>query len=68
MKGKPVSSSIRPKVDDYAGAIARIVTEPGLRNALGLAGNAKAAAYEWPRVNQAVLDAYLDLMARKAGG
>jgi len=50
----------------YADAIARIVTEPGLRQALGAAGHDKAAGYRWDTINQAALDAYLRLMARRA--
>jgi glycosyltransferase involved in cell wall biosynthesis len=48
----------------YADAIARIVTDPALRRAMGEAGTAKAAGYNWDSANQAVLDAYLAL----AGG
>ncbi len=49
----------------YADAIARIVAEPCLRDTLGAAGHVKAAGYRWDSVNQAVLDAYLALMARR---
>jgi glycosyltransferase involved in cell wall biosynthesis len=48
----------------YADAIARIVTDPALRRAMGEAGTAKATGYNWDSANQAVLDAYLAL----AGG
>jgi glycosyltransferase involved in cell wall biosynthesis len=48
----------------YADAIARIVAEPALRARMGQAGTAKAAGYRWDGVNQAVLDAYLELTAR----
>lgn len=50
----------------YADAIGRIVTEPGLRETMGQAGHAKAAGYRWDIINQAVLDAYLAVMARRA--
>jgi Glycosyltransferase len=50
-------------VGAYADAIARIVAQPSLRDALGAAGNAKAARYNWDTANQAVLDAYLELAA-----
>jgi len=46
----------------YADAIARIVAEPALRDSLGEAGHAKAAGYSWDAANQAVLDAYLELL------
>ncbi len=49
----------------YADAIGRIVTEPGLRAAMGLAGHAKAAGYRWDSINETVLDAYLEVMARR---
>jgi len=53
-------------VKAYADAIARFAEDPGLRNRTGAEGHARAAAYEWDRVNQAVLDLYLELMARRA--
>lgn len=49
-------------VSAYADAIQRIVTEPALRDSLGAAGHAKAAGYSWEKANQAVLDAYLELL------
>ncbi|TPG14540.1 glycosyltransferase family 4 protein [Sphingomonas oligophenolica] len=49
----------------YADAIARIVANPALRDALGAAGHAAAAHYRWDSANQAVLDTYLALMARR---
>jgi phosphatidylinositol alpha 1,6-mannosyltransferase len=51
----------------YADAIARIVADPDLRHRMGEAGHTEAAGYSWERANQAVLDAYLDLMARTSG-
>jgi phosphatidylinositol alpha 1,6-mannosyltransferase len=51
-------------ITGYADAIGRIVDEPGLRAAMGEAGHAKAAGYRWDTINQAVLDTYLDVMAR----
>lgn len=47
----------------YADAIARIVADPALRHAMGVAGHRKAAGYRWDIANQAVLDAYLALRA-----
>ena len=49
-------------VSAYADAIQRIVAEPALRDSLGAAGHARAAGYSWEKVNQAVLDAYLELL------
>ena len=50
-------------VTGYADAIARIVADPGLRDRMGSAGAASAAAYRWDTANQAVLDTYLELHA-----
>lgn len=52
------------EVGAYADAIQRIVAEPALRDSLGAAGYAKAAGYNWEKANQAVLDAYLELLAK----
>jgi len=49
----------------YADAIQRIVAQPALRDSLGAAGHAKAAGFNWDTANQAVLDAYLELLADK---
>ena len=49
-------------VDAYADAIARLCEDATLRHAMGAAGHADAAGYEWDRINQAVLDAYLELV------
>ena len=46
----------------YADRIARFVADPTLRDAMGGAGNDKAAGYRWETANQAVLDTYLELM------
>ena len=53
-------------VNAYADAIERIVTDPALRAEMGKAGHLKAAGYQWDTANQAVLDTYLDLMAKRA--
>jgi glycosyltransferase involved in cell wall biosynthesis len=50
-------------ITSYADAIERIVADPGLRHRMGAAGHAKAAGYSWEGANQAVLDAYLEVMA-----
>jgi glycosyltransferase involved in cell wall biosynthesis len=49
-------------VGAYADAIARLVHDPALRASAGAAGHAKAAAYEWGAVNDAVIEAYLEVM------
>lgn len=49
----------------YADAIARIATEPGLRDKMGEAGHARAQGYRWDDASQAVLDTYLELMASR---
>lgn len=48
--------------DAYADAIGRIAADPALRRALGAAGHAKAAAYRWDTVNEAVLEVYRGLL------
>ncbi|MEG3146969.1 glycosyltransferase family 1 protein [Sphingomonas sp. RT2P30] len=53
-------------IEGYAAAIARIVTEPGLRDRLGAAGHAKAERYHWDDINESALDAYIETMTRKA--
>jgi phosphatidylinositol alpha 1,6-mannosyltransferase len=45
----------------YADAIARIVADRALRGAMGDAGHAKAAGYRWDRINETVLQAYLEI-------
>ena len=52
-------------VNAYADAIARLATDPALHKAQADAGHAKAQAYEWDAINQAVLDTYLEVMARR---
>ncbi|WP_404333573.1 glycosyltransferase family 4 protein [Sphingomonas sp. MMS12-HWE2-04] len=52
-------------VDAYAGAIAKLVRDPALHRAQAAAGHRIAQAYEWGAINQAVLDAYLDLLDRR---
>lgn len=49
----------------YADAIARLAADPPLRRAMGEAGHADAAAYEWTRVNDAVIDTYLDVLSEQ---
>ena len=49
----------------YADAIGRIVSDPALRQSMGEAGHAKADGYRWDTINQAVLDTYLQVAARR---
>lgn len=51
-------------VDAYADAIARLAQDPARAAAAGAAGHAKAQGYEWDRINQTVLDTYLEVLAR----
>ena len=53
-------------VGAYADAIARLAQDDDLRLAAGRAGHEAARVYEWEPVNEAVLTAYLDLLARRA--
>jgi glycosyltransferase involved in cell wall biosynthesis len=52
-------------VTAYADAFQRIIADPGLRRAMGVAGHAKAQRYRWDTANQAVLDAYLEMLERR---
>jgi phosphatidylinositol alpha 1,6-mannosyltransferase len=53
-------------VTAYADAIHRLASDAALRFAAGAAGHAKAAAYEWTAVNEAVLTAYAETLAGRA--
>lgn len=52
-------------VTAYADAIERLARDATMRRSFGEAGHAKMQAYVWDRINQAVLDAYLDVMAAR---
>jgi glycosyltransferase involved in cell wall biosynthesis len=52
-------------VTAYADAFQRIIADPELRRAMGIAGHAKAQRYRWDTANQAVLDAYLEMVERR---
>lgn len=54
-------------ITGYADAIARLVADPALKQRLGAAGHAKATRYRWETANQAVIDAYLEVMASRKG-
>lgn len=58
---------VRPRdVSGYADAIGRIVADPAMRRAMGDAGHAAAAGYRWDLANQAALDTYLEVIARRS--
>ncbi|PKP90079.1 MAG: glycosyl transferase family 1 [Alphaproteobacteria bacterium HGW-Alphaproteobacteria-16] len=50
-------------VTAYADAIERLARDAAMRQRFGAAGHAKMQDHVWPRINQVVLDAYLDVMA-----
>lgn len=52
-------------IQGYADALQRFCEDDALRVAAGRAGVAKAAGYRWETINQAVLDVYLKVMARR---
>ncbi|HEY0623728.1 glycosyltransferase family 1 protein [Sphingomonas sp.] len=52
-------------VNAYADAIERLARDAAMRRSFGDAGHAKMQAYVWDRINQAVLDAYLEVMAAR---
>ncbi len=52
-------------VTAYADAIERLARDPALRRSAGEAGHVRMQAHVWPQVNQAVLDAYLEVMAAR---
>ena len=52
-------------VSAYADAIARLAQDDDLRRRAGAAGHAAMRGYVWDAVNQAVLDTYLEVMARR---
>ena len=46
----------------YTDAIARLIEDEGFRRSAGIAGHAIAQNYEWDRINQAALDACVELV------
>ena len=50
-------------VTAYADAIEQLAHDPALHARMGAAGHAAALGYEWPRVNDAVIAAYLATLA-----
>jgi glycosyltransferase involved in cell wall biosynthesis len=49
----------------YADAIQKLIEDPALRHSAGEAGHRAAQRFIWETANQAVLDAYLELLARR---
>ncbi len=64
-----VTGLIVPPTDisGYADALQRFCEDGAFRASAGAAGHAEAETYQWDRINQAVLDTYLRVMARRAG-
>jgi len=54
------------KPDAIADAISRLLGNPELRSRMRRAGQAKAQAYDWPRVTTQVLDYYEEVLERRA--
>jgi len=52
-------------IKGYADAIARYVADPEARRSAGEAGHAAAATYQWDRINQVVIDTYLEVLERR---
>jgi glycosyltransferase involved in cell wall biosynthesis len=52
-------------MDEYADAIARFATDADFRHAAGAAGHRLADGYEWDKINQAMVDAYLEAVAMR---
>lgn len=52
-------------IGGYADAIADYVNNPGARRAAGLAGSHAAEAFRWDAINRKVVDAYLEVLARR---
>jgi glycosyltransferase involved in cell wall biosynthesis len=52
-------------MEAYVDALARFATDAAFRHAAGAAGHRLAQDYEWDRVNQAMIDGYLEAVAMK---
>ncbi|ODP38294.1 glycosyltransferase family 4 protein [Sphingomonas turrisvirgatae] len=53
------------EITAYADAIERLARDPVMRASFGAAGHASMQAHVWPRINQAVLEAYLELVRER---
>ena len=53
------------QIEGYAEALGRLIQDADLRAAFGTASHARAAGFRWDTANQAVLDAYLEVMAAR---
>ncbi len=54
-------------IDGFADALATYCTDLGERSRHGAAGEARAADYDWDRINGAVADTYLRLLQQRQG-
>ena len=52
--------------EGYADALQRFCEDDAFRSRAGAAGHAAAATYQWERINDDVLAAYLKVIARRA--
>jgi glycosyltransferase involved in cell wall biosynthesis len=52
-------------MEDYTNALDRFATDDAFRHAAGAAGHRLGEEYEWDRINQAMVDAYLEVVAMK---
>jgi glycosyltransferase involved in cell wall biosynthesis len=51
-------------VDEYADAVAAYCTDPQLRAVTGAAAHLRSAAYDWDRVNHAMIETYLRVLGQ----
>jgi glycosyltransferase involved in cell wall biosynthesis len=52
-------------MEAYAAALTRFATDHDFRHAAGQAGFELAKDYEWGRINQVVVDAYLEVAGKR---
>jgi glycosyltransferase involved in cell wall biosynthesis len=55
-------------IHQFAEALRAYVEDPALRDQHGRAGEARASAFSWDRINQEVADTYIRLIRQKARG
>lgn len=54
-------------MEAYTDALARFAEDDAFRRAAGAAGHRLGQGYEWDKINQVMVDAYLEVAAAKAG-